>query len=341
MRRLSDDRGSVVVIIVVFVVVLFGIGAVVVDVASQYHKRRTLQNGADAAALAVAQMCAAGDCGDPLTTAQQYADANSSDGSATVDELCGSGVTGASACSDPPALSGASYVRVTTSHYVSYTFGRLIGVDGNTTKARATVAWGGPSRLTSELPVTISQCEFDSYTNDNTDLKDPPPYETGYPTPEAVIYFHTNSQATPCPAGPAGSDLPGGFGWLQPDPDTCKATSDIYGWWDDKTGRAVPSDCTVAEVASLVGTVIHIPLFNDTNDLNGTNGQYTMDGFAAFYLTGYSIEGQYKEASLVTGQPPCKGDTSCLSGFFVKDDSPVSGEIGGPAMGVTIIQLVS
>ena len=63
MRRLSDDRGSVVVIIVVFVVVLFGIGAVVVDVASQYHKRRTLQNGADAAALAVAQMCAAGDCG--------------------------------------------------------------------------------------------------------------------------------------------------------------------------------------------------------------------------------------------------------------------------------------
>ena len=155
--------------------------------------RKLWQNGADAAALAVAQMCAAGDCGDPLTTAQQYADANSSDGSATVDELCGSGVTGASACSDPPALSGASYVRVTTSHYVSYTFGRLIGVDGNTTKARATVAWGGPSRLTSELPVTISQCEFDSYTNDNTDLKDPPPYETGYPTPEAVIYFHTRT----------------------------------------------------------------------------------------------------------------------------------------------------
>jgi Flp pilus assembly protein TadG len=343
MRRLSDDQGSVVVIAIAAVVLMFAIGAIVFDVAGLFHNRRFLQNGADAGALAIAQMCAGGDCVDPFATAQQYADANSNGGTVTIDEVCGSGVTGAGACTDPPDLpAGASYVRVTASHYVAYTFGRLIGVDGNTMKASATVAWGGPSRITSEMPVTMSQCEFNSYTSDNTDHKDPPPYDAGYPTPEAVVYFHTNSAATPCPAGPAGSDLPGGFGWLQPDTDTCRATSDIYGWWDDKTGRAVPSDCTVAWMTALVGTVIHIPLFDNTNNLNGTNGQYTMDGFAAFYLTGFSIEGQYKVDSLVSGHAPCNGSDSCISGFFVNDPTPLSsGDLGGPSLGVTLIKFIA
>jgi hypothetical protein len=197
--------------------------------------------------------------------------------------------------------------------------------------------------MTSELPVTFSQCEYDHYTQefslvDSSDIALPssPPA-----TAEAVVYFHTNTNATSCPAGPAGSDLPGGFGWLQPDPGACRATSDINGWWDDKTGRAVPNECTVAEMASLVGTIIHIPLFINTNNLNGTNGQYTMDGYAAFYLTGYSIEGQYKYASLVTGQKPCSGSDSCISGFFVNDTSAVTGTIGGPSLGVTVIAFIA
>ena len=44
-------------------VVLIGVGALVIDSGALYAERRQLQNGADAAALAVAQDCADGHCG--------------------------------------------------------------------------------------------------------------------------------------------------------------------------------------------------------------------------------------------------------------------------------------
>ena len=72
-------------------VVLLGMGALVIDVGQLYAERRELQNGADAAALAVAQDCAGGDCLDETTTADTYADDNAHDGEAGVDEVCGSG----------------------------------------------------------------------------------------------------------------------------------------------------------------------------------------------------------------------------------------------------------
>jgi hypothetical protein len=349
MRRVRDERGVAAVIVMLSMVAVFAIGAVVVDVAALFQERRVLQNGADAAALAVAEQCGAGDCGNPTATASEYANANANDGASSIDELCGSGVTGASSCSNPPALpAGASYVRVTTKtettdggDQVKYTFARLLGFAGGTVHARAVVAWGGPASLTSELPMTMSKCEFDKYTNDNTNLAPPPPYDTsGYPSPEAVIYLHDTTGANPCPDGPSGSDLPGGFGWLDTGQTGCQATSDTSDWYADDPGRSPPTSCTAAMMATLVGTVVQIPIFDETNGLSGNNGEYHMIGFASFYVTGYSIEGQYKQPSLVTGQYPCRGQTSCISGFFVDDPQPVSGTLGGPSMGVVVIQIV-
>ena len=62
----------------------------------------------------------------------------------------------------------------------------------------------------------------------------------------------------------------------------------------------------------------------------------------AFFLTGYSINGQYKERSLVSGDLPCNGSSSCISGYFITGQlAPSGGTIGGgPNMGVTIIQIV-
>ena len=349
MRGLSDERGVAAVIVMLTAIVVFGIGAVVVDAAALFQERRVLQNGADAAVLAIAQQCGAGACGDPPATAGEYADANADDGAARVEEICGTGVTGESDCADPPALpAGAQYVRVTTitsdgagGDEVPYHFARMLGVDGGTVRAQAVAAWGGPGALTSELPMTMSECEFNAYTNDGADLDPPPPYDTsGYPTPEAVIYLHDTTGANPCPAGPSGADLPGGFGWLDTADVDCHATSDTDGWFDDKTGRPPPNSCTPTLMAALVGTIVHIPIFDQTNGLTGTNGEYHMIGFGAFYVTGYSIEGQYKVRSLVTGQYPCSGQASCISGFFVQDDSPVDGTVGGPSMGVFVVELI-
>lgn len=351
MRRLNPEGGSVVIMTALAFTVLFGMGAVVIDVGALLHERRLLQNGADAAALAVAEACGADDCTDPATIAAEYNTANAhDDGASDILDLCGEGHAALAPCADPPASvpAGASYVQVTTDtaasdggDLVPFRFAHIFGLDGMNVKARAVAAWGGPSSLTSSLPMTFSQCELDSYTAGGSSLHAPPPYtQTGYPSPEVVIYMHDTSEAGPdCAAGPSGADLPGGFGWLETS-DGCEATSVSGDWFEDSTGVPPPNSCTATLMKSMVGHVVLIPIFVETNGLTGSNGQYLIGPYAAFYLTGFSIVGQYKHDSLVTGAPPCSGQATCISGFFVKWNYGVTGSIGGPSNGVTVVELV-
>ena len=132
-RRLAglrDDggRGAVGVLVAVLIGagVLFGMGALVIDVGQLYQNRAELQNGADAAALAVAKSCAAGTCAPSIAT--QYATANASNltgGKAKVNLVCAASTarTGGdghlpgrakNVCpANPPA--GPNYVDVETS----------------------------------------------------------------------------------------------------------------------------------------------------------------------------------------------------------------------------------
>lgn len=356
----TNEQGSMVIIVAVAFTGLFAMGAVVVDVGALLQERRVLQNGADAAALAIADACGAGECDDPAAIAAEYASANADDAVSGVADLCGSGVPSLSPCVDPPVLpAGAGYVRVTTEAVASdgttlvpYRFARIFGLAGRNVRARATAAFGGPSSLTSALPLTISQCELDEYTaaytdaDGNVDLPDPPPpHDTSdgllvFPEPEATIYMHDTTEAGPdCDAGPSGADLPGGFGWLETSTG-CDATSVSGDWFDDSTGVPPPNSCTATLMEQMVGTVVKLPIFIDTNDLNGANGQYQIGPYAAFYVTGYSIVGQYKHDSLVTGDPPCRGQATCISGFFVNWPFGVTGTIGGPSNGVTVVALI-
>ena len=99
MRLLGrDERGAIGVLIAVLLGggVLVGMGALAIDVGRLYQNRAELQNGADAAALAVAQSCASSVCNSGL--AGGYADANASKltaGKAAVDLVCGTGSLGA------------------------------------------------------------------------------------------------------------------------------------------------------------------------------------------------------------------------------------------------------
>ena len=116
---------------------------------------------------------------------------------------------------------------------------------------------------------------------------------------------------------PVRQDLPGGFGWLRTTTD-CQTPSSTTGWYDDKPGVPPPSSCDPAEMAALVGKVVHVPIYDDTNGLGGSNGEYQIGGYAAFFLTGYKINGQYKVASIIQGQLPCSGNLTCISGFFLE-----------------------
>ena len=79
-RRLHGERGATAVMFALLLVPMLGFTAIAVDVGALYAERARLQVGADAAAIAVAQDCSRGNCGDMLATAQALIDANDTRG---------------------------------------------------------------------------------------------------------------------------------------------------------------------------------------------------------------------------------------------------------------------
>jgi hypothetical protein len=362
-------------------VVLFAFGAFAIDISSLWAERRQVQNGADAASLAVAQSCAAGDCNSGSgyeLLAQQYADDNANDNASNVPEVCGPASSGLPTCTDPPTTTppGDGWVMVRTqtgnddgAGVVPPILAKFLvpGYDGSTVKTYAIANWGAPQGVDGGLALTFSACEWleavgvDSIDDQATAAYPaPPPYPNttdasipakyspaGWPVDasgdsmERTIYLHDTSAAGTCPAGPAGSDLPGGFGWLDNTDDTCYATTNADDQLTVDPGNNVTNPCKDALDASL-GTVIYLPVFDSTNDLNGNNGAYNIAGYAAFYMTGYYL-GSVKEPSAVTGDYPCSGQARCISGFFTEALSANDGNTGvvgdGPSFGASIVGL--
>jgi hypothetical protein len=242
------------------------------------------------------------------------------------------------------------------------------GYSGSTVSTYAIANYGAPASVDGGLALTFSACEWLTATGgtvdadgnyidgtyaapppypNTTDTSSPPVYSaTGWPingagaSMERTIYLHDTSAAGTCNAGPAGSDLPGGFGWLDNTDNTCYATTNADDQLTVDPGTDVSNPCKTALDNSL-DTVIDLPVYDSTNLLNGNNGAYNVAGYAAFYLTGYYL-GSVKHASSVTGQYPCSHDDRCVSGFFTEalSDEGSSGKVGGgPSLGADIVGL--
>lgn len=363
MQRIArDERGAVAVVVAICMTALLGMGTLVLDVGQLYAERRQLQNGADAAVLSLALDCptAAGCSTDTSTTGQagvkaDQNDANQVNDDAQISQICGNAAA-LQPCSSPSGLgpwdcrpvpsglTAANYVQVRTEtrragggNLVPPLLARVLvpGYTGTSVRACARASWGPAAGLTSQLPLTISLCEFQKYTAGG--FSPPPPYPANY-SGEKTIYFHNTTKAPSCKAGPSGADLPGGFGWLNTTED-CVATTTTTGWVADSTGVPPPNSCSNAELLAMRGTLVNIPIYDETNGLNGSNGAYGIVGYAAFYLTGYVFPSA-KQKSLLTNTFPCSGPDNCISGVFTQDLSPVAGTIGtGPSFGSTTIQM--
>jgi Flp pilus assembly protein TadG len=359
-RAADGERGAIGVLVAVLIGagVLFGMGALVVDVGQLYQNRAELQSGADAGALAVAKSCVNGTCAPSIAT--QYADDNASQltgGTADVNQVCGSGSLGAcpastgkmTDCPTAPAA-GTNYVDVHTStelsngsHLLPPIFARTLAgngsYQGSTVYACAQAEWGAPLTATG-LGITISACTWDQATNTGTSFAPAPPYP---PTPNAsfdqVIVLHgsTNKINTGCPTEPAGADAPGNFGWTSDVLGNCTVTvsSNTYG---GNTGNNVSQDCQTALSNDWSNrTLVFIPVYVSVSG-TGNNVTYTLKGWAAFVVTGYHMP-SFSQTDWVTGKLPCKGSSFCLSGFFTQGLIPSTGSIGGPQLGAYIVKL--
>ena len=365
-RRLSHDgdRGAVATLVVVLLAggVLLGMGALVIDVGQLYSERAQLQNGADAAALAVAQGCAKGvaSCDASTSgTAGTYANGNALDSTSAVTSVCGNNGAGTlAACAgstglltDCPAApaAGTRYVDVHTATRTSggstllppvlaRTLPGRAGYAGSTVLACARAAWGSPSSATT-VAMTISFCEWTAMMAGGTSYAAPPPYPPNAVPPasmERSLQLHGAGGS--CAGGPSGWDLPGGFGWLDDTTGSCAATVDVNNVYHDNSGVSASAACKAAlQAARTNRTVVYLPVYDGAGG-TGHNGYYHLKGFAAFVVTGYYLPG-FDAPSWLTGTSYCKGSAKCVYGYFTQGLIPSAGTIGGPDLGASVVSL--
>lgn len=380
-RRTSERGASATIVgILLAVGVIFGAAALSIDMGALMVERRELQNGADAGALSLASSCAKDNCVQDADGLPALVNKNASDQAHTISDECVrnfSGATNLRVC-DPPGASaaiaecpalppglpaGVSYVEVRTSSlseaggFVRNIFSSLgPGGESTTTVASCARAGWGPAGGASTLPLTFSLCEYyDALKAGGPGFGDPVQGDYTGEVALAVKYKVTGNppvSTSPCDPeeGHSGMDAPGGFGWL--DQTGCRANINADGWVKVDTGKNAPPGCLKA------GDVILVPIFDCVsksetfcdNIAAGSNTSYHIDGFGAFFVTGYQFPG---ESDFLDGHPgpaalsECKAETgsnaakpTCLYGKFLEEYVFYDGTIstGGTDYGAIVVQ---
>lgn len=208
MRRVTDDRGAVAIVVALTMTALLGMAALAIDVGLLLVEHRALQNGADAAALAVAHDCtrrvAYPSGPTPCTSAQalataiNYLDANSPNSPVPDRELVKS--------------NGDRVGRITVTGEIQQPpiFARFVGVTNPLPVGAAAVArWGPVITMDTVFPLMVCKGAL--------------------PAPDTLVTL----QATPWPMLPAPFDCDGRpffppFGWATPDdPVACTTEIDL------------------------------------------------------------------------------------------------------------------
>ncbi len=314
----------------VLTVALLAMAAFAIDIGYMFETRSKLQATADASSLAAVTELPS--IADTQNTGVQYGGLNYP-GVGTVvasnDVIPGNWDTGSASFSAWVAPYNAVEVTArraeANGNPLDLFFAPILGRETQDVIATAVAVKGHPRKLAT-LPIIFSNCEWEKF-KDNVNYNWPPTFDY----PPSLIQFHGNAEE--CNANPSGQDMPGGFGWLE-ESAPCEAEVEAGKWIAIKPGAPATQDCKDV-MDSLVGTVVLIPWFIDIRN-TGTNAEYLVKDFSAFYLTRYkfpSIHGP-------KGMPPaCTGSINCIEGHFVEAVIP-DGDIGGEDRGITIVKLV-
>lgn len=343
MRRLKPakgkhggERGAVSVIVAMMLVVLLGFGAMAVDVAMMYAERTQLHNGADAAALAIAQKCASNltdpDCSTTSTLAANLANNNANDSLSNVKSVV------LDKTNRKVTVTVASQEAGHTPNQVSLFFARALGINTAEVNAPASVQWGSPTKGLDAFPITISICQV-----------------RGQYGVEQLLQMHGTGANPSCNYGPSGAAVDGGFGGLKQDPNVCGATIDISkSTAGGDTGNNPPPYCDTllnswaANMTAGKDVIVLIPIFNAVTG-TGTNAIFGLTTFAAFKVAGwkfgptglpYTFRNRTPDVpAALECREPCRG----IIGTFVNYVSLANGYTLGPVNpdGTTVVALSS
>ena len=333
------ERGAVAVVVALLMVVLLAAGALAVDGGMLYAKRAQLQSGADAAALAVAQKCAAS-LTDPLcsttsTLASTLAQGNMAAAQAGIASLAVDTTARTVTATTQPLQPGVQTGSVSTF------LARTLGISSVSLGATAQAAWGSPSTGIAPFPLAISVCQVQNLIDGAYQL----------------LQDHGTGYNLSCTWSPSGLLVPGGFGWLKQDTGQCGATINIaQSEGGSDPGNNPPSNCDsvfaqwYTSLQSGKSPTVLLPVFTAVSG-TGSSAIYTLKGFAAFSVLGWKFSGGTASSTppyyVYNNQPvglpllACTGNCRGIIGkfiTFVTLDSTY--QVGAPNnFGATIVRM--
>ncbi|MFD1719931.1 TadE/TadG family type IV pilus assembly protein [Amnibacterium endophyticum] len=340
-RRLEDDEGAAAVVMAILMIPVLGIAALAIDAGALYAEKAGLQNGADAAAVAIAARCAKGlpTCSTTAYGSDVTAVANAND---PVD-----GLQSIVSVTRPTARS----VRVTTgtrtadgagiAHPFLTAMNAMLGTPdrpATSLRATATASWSSPGAADGVLPLAFSLCGVQSALLGGTKM----------------LLRSDQNNGTPACLAADGHPIAGGFGWLATN-GTCRATIKAGDLVASDQGNDLPSVCSgLLSPHSLIGRVVQVPVFDCAAAADGTclsvigqhtgtqsSDRYRIYGFAAFRVTGHRLSGSDSATDpSFLGALRCTGNCRGLQGTFIRwsftDPSPA---IPGPDLGASVVRL--
>lgn len=352
MRRISikgfredvrDERGASAVIVALLMVALLGFAAITIDVGKLYWEKAQLQNGADTAAISIANACATNvldtACASPVTTAQNLANSSANDGNSAVDSAVANTLTGTVTVTTAASETGAS------AGSVSLWFARILGFNESAVNAKAIATWGSPTGGPGLFPLSFSECALHEFVQQNLTTSGAGWLKYKDDSPTCGSIYH------------AANIVPGGWGFLDPTQDDastqdCALDITIGQYYDGSSGNSIPNpkaQCKAvlsewaAEIAAAPSgqkyTTAYFPVFSKAEGNGG--GTYLIEGIAAFRISAWKFSGNgtpdVYPASLPSG---CTGNCRGIYGEFIRMVDP--GELtggGGTDMGVNTVRL--
>jgi hypothetical protein len=262
--RMADQRGQSAVMTLLFLTVLLGMCAAVVDVGAWFRAHRAAQAEADAAALAAAQAFPANPA-NASVLAVQYANKN------------GGGVTAGDV-----ALLGNSTVRVDVRRDVAGVFSKALGFAGVKVHAHATAKAYQPGEVRWVAPIVVRNTHPQLFGTPGCPCFDQPTTLTLGPqgAPGAFSMLNLNDDST----GTVGTSTM--VDWIE---NGFNELLNLREYYSDPGAKYNSSQIQTA-LQDRYGTELLFPVY-DILVGTGSNAEYRVIGWVGFHITNTQASG--------------------------------------------------
>ena len=261
----SDNRGQATVLTLVFMVVLLGMAALVLDVGSWYRSDRALQQTADAAALAGAQELPQS-TGNATGRAIEYADKNGGG-------LSGSGI----------AFSGSfmanDTIKVNMTRQAPGFFSQVFGLKSVTVGAHASARVGTLEEAQFAAPIGVDEKHPMLSGSGCPCFDEPTTLDLQKVGPGAFRILNIDGSK-----GGTGQDILSA--WIMNGLDAYMPLD----WYNSDSGAKFNASEVKAALTARIGTELLFPVYRKTKG-GGSNFEYEVIGWVGFHLTGFKGSG--------------------------------------------------